>query len=97
MAARSILNKLEPKMEALRDTVTTLEETLKSTYVNIQDVNEVQDKIQDRVDVLEEEVTALKAQNSGLKDHLNMVIDITFNMMIILLIINMLITIFCLW
>ena len=67
MAARSILNKLEPKMEALRDTVTTLEETLKSTYVNIQDVNEVQDKIQDRVDVLEE-VTALKAQNSGLKD-----------------------------
>ena len=84
-------------MEVLHDTIMCLEECLKSTNVNIQDINEVQDKMQDKVNVLEEEVTALKAQNIGLKNHLHMITDISFNMMIILLIINMLITIFCLW
>ena len=80
MAARAILNKIEPKIEVLSDTVVGLKESLEGTDACVQDVYDVQETIQDRVDVLEEEVTSLKVQKAGLINHLNMVIKEVNNM-----------------
>ena len=57
-----------------------LEESLKGTDACVQDVYDVQETIQDRVDLLEEEVTSLKAKNVDLMNHLNMVIKEVNNM-----------------
>ena len=80
MAARSILNKLEPKIESISDRVLGLEQSLDGTDRRVEDVYQVQESIQDRLDVAEEEVTSLKAQNIDLTKHLNTVIKELNNM-----------------
>ena len=76
---------LEPKMEVLADCIQSLEESIRGTDACLQSYVDEQENLQDRIDVLvenlekvrqdnlklEEEITALKAEKMALVNHLN--------------------------
>ena len=74
MAARAILNKIEPKMEVLTDSVHCVDEPLRDTNNRVDAISEVQETLQDRMDVTEEEISGLKGQYVEVVNHLNAVI-----------------------
>ena len=74
MATRAILNKIEPKMEVLADSVLAVEESLRDTDKCVDVISEVQETLEDRMDVTEEEISALKGQYVEVVNHLNTVI-----------------------
>ena len=74
MATRAILNKIEPKMEVLADSVHCVDESLRGTNNRVDAISEVQETLQDRMDVTEEEVSDLKGQYVEVVNRLNAVI-----------------------
>ena len=76
---------LEPKMEVLADCIQSVEESIRGTDACLQSYVDEQENLQDRVDVLaenlekvrqdnlelEEEIVGLKAQKIDLVNHLN--------------------------
>ena len=74
MAERAILNKIEPKMEVLADSVLGVEESLRGTDKCVDAISKVQGTLHDRMDVTEEEISGLKGQYVEVVNHLNTVI-----------------------
>ena len=72
MATRAILNKIE--LEVLADSVLGVEESLRGTDKCVDTISKVQETLQDRMDVTEEEVSSLKGQYVEVVNHLNAVI-----------------------
>ena len=71
MSARATLNKLEPQINALSDTLQDVKMSLGDTDECVHDVVNAQEHLQDRLDVVEEEMLSLKVQRVDLIKHLN--------------------------
>ena len=67
-------NAWEPELKRLHDNLTKLEESLAGTDDCVVDIFSLEEKHEDRMTVLEEEMTSAKADVTDLKDHLNSVI-----------------------
>ena len=67
MAARATLNKLEPQIKSLSDTLQDVKLSLHGTDACVQEVVDAKGRLQDRMDFIEEEMKLLK-------EHLNTVI-----------------------
>ena len=64
MSARAILNKVEPQIKALSDTLQDVKLSLRGTDACVQDVVDAEERLQDRMDFIEEQMRLLK-------EHLN--------------------------
>ena len=71
MSARATLNKLEPQINVLSDTLQDVKISLRGTDACVQDVVDAQERLQDRLDFVEEEMMSLKVQRADLIEHLN--------------------------
>ena len=71
MSARATLNKLEPQINVLSDTLQDVKMSLRGTDACVQDVVDAQERLQDRLDFVEEEMMSLKVQRVDLIEHLN--------------------------
>ena len=68
MSARATLNKLEPQINVLSDTLQDVKMSLRETDACVQDVVDAQERLQDRLDFVEEEMMSLKVHiNTAIK------------------------------
>ena len=68
MSARATLNKLEPQINVLSDTLQDVKMSLRGTDACVQDVVDAQEHLQDRLDFVEEETMSLKVHiNTAIK------------------------------
>ena len=73
-AVRNARNAWEPELKRLHDNLTKLEESLAGTDDCVVDIFSLEENHEDRMTVLEKELTSAKADITDLKDHLNSVI-----------------------
>ena len=71
MSARATLNKLEPQINVLSDTLQDVKMSLGEMSLDVQDGVDAQERLQNRLDVVEEEMLSLKVQRVDLIKHLN--------------------------
>ena len=67
-------NRWVPELKKLSDNVEKLEASLTGTDECVVDIYELEEKHDDRITTLEEEVTALKAENVEMRNHFNSMI-----------------------
>ena len=72
-AVRNVGNRWEPELKRLHDNLTKLEESLAGTDDCVVDIFSLEEKHEDRMTVLEEELTEVKTYITDLKDQLNSV------------------------
>ena len=70
-AVRNVGNRWEPELKRLHDNLTKLEESLAGTDDCVVDIFSLEEKHEDRMNVLEEELTSTKASIADLENHLN--------------------------
>ena len=73
-AVRNVRNRWAPELKQLSDNIEKLEESLAGTDDCMVDIFSLEEKLDDRMTVLEEKLTSAKADITYLKDHLNSVI-----------------------
>ena len=73
-AVRNVRNGWAPELKQLSDNIEKLEESLAGTDDCVVDIFSLEQKLDDRMTVLEEKLTSDKADIRYLKDHLNSVI-----------------------
>ena len=73
-AVRNVRNRWAPELKQLSDNIEKLEESLAGTDDCVLDIYSLEETHGDRMTVLEEELTSVKADITDLKDHLNSVI-----------------------
>ena len=70
-AIRNARNAWEPELKRLHDNLTKLEDSLAGTDDCVVDIFSLEEKHEDRLTVMEEELTSAKTDIADLKDHLN--------------------------
>ena len=73
-AVRNVRNQWVPELKQLSDNIEKLEESLAGTDDCVLDIYSLEETHGDRMNVLEEELTSVKVDITGLKDELNSVI-----------------------
>ena len=68
MAARATLNKLEPRINVISNTLQNVKSFLRGTDGRVRDVTAAEERLKDRVDLIEEQVELIK-------EHLNKAIQ----------------------
>ena len=71
MTYQTVRNQWVPEIKRLNDNLVKLEESLAGTDDCVMDIYALEEKLEDRMTVLEEEQTSAKADIADLKDHLN--------------------------
>ena len=71
MTYQTVRNQWVPEIKRLNDNLVKLEESLAGTDDCVIDIYALEEKLEDRMTVLEEELTSAKADIADLKDHLN--------------------------
>ena len=64
MAARATLNKLKPQIDVISNTLQDVKLSLRGTDARVRDVTAAEERLEDRVDFIEEQVELIK-------EHLN--------------------------
>ena len=73
-AVQNVRNRWTPELKKLSDNVEKLEASLTGTDECVVDIYELEEKHDDRITTLEEEVTGLKAENVEMRNHFNSMI-----------------------
>ena len=73
-AVQNVRNRWVPELKKLSDNVEKLEASLTGTDECVVDIYELEEKHDDRITTLEEEVSGLKAENVGMRSHFNAMI-----------------------
>ena len=73
-AVQNVRNRWVPELKKLSDNVEKLEASLTGTDECVVDIYELEEKHDDRITTLEEEVTGLKAENVEMRNHFNSMI-----------------------
>ena len=71
MSYQAVTNRWLPEITRLNNQLEKLEESLRGTDDCVMDIYTLEEKLQDKLESLEEELTAVKAQNAKLRSHLN--------------------------
>ena len=71
MSYRALRNQIVPEITKINEHVEKLEESIAGTDDCVVDIYNLEEKLEDRLDRLEEELMAVKAENVELKNHLN--------------------------
>ena len=70
MAYQAVRNQMIPEIKKLNESIEKLQESIEGTDTCMLDIYELEEKLDDRINTLEEEVTALKVENVDIRDHL---------------------------
>ena len=73
-AVQNVRNRWVPELKQLSDNVEKLEASLTGTDECVVDIYELEEKHDDRITTLEEEVSGLKAENVEMRSHFNAMI-----------------------
>ena len=73
-AVQNVRNRWAPELKKLSDNVEKLEASLTGTDECVVDIYELEEKHDDRITTLEEEVAGLKAENVEMRNHFNSMI-----------------------
>ena len=73
-AVQNVRNRWMPELKKLSDNVEKLEASLTGTDECVVDIYELEEKHDDRITTLEEEVSGLKAENVEMRSHFNSMI-----------------------
>ena len=73
-AVQNVRNRWVPELKKLSDNVEKLEASLTGTDECVVDIYELEEKHDDRINTLEEEVSGLKAENVEMRSHFNAMI-----------------------
>ena len=60
MAARATLNRIEPRINVISHTLQDVKLSLRSTDARVRDVTAIEEHLEDRIDLIEDEVELLK-------------------------------------
>ena len=71
MSYHALRNQIVPEITKINEHVEKLEESIAGTDDCVVDIYNLEEKLEDRLDHLEEELMAVKAENVELKNHLN--------------------------
>ena len=71
MSYQTVANRWIPEVKKLNDQLEKLQDSLAGTDDCVVDIYSLEEKLEDKVEMLEEELTAVKAQNVELRNHLN--------------------------
>ena len=71
MSYQTVTNRWVPEIKRLNDQLEKLEDSLAGTDDCVVDIYSLEEKLEDKLELLEEELTAVKAQNVELRSHLN--------------------------
>ena len=74
MAYQAVRNQLAPEIKKINDRIEKLEESIAGTDECVVDIYSLEEKLEDKFECLEEELTAVKGENVELKNRLNSVI-----------------------
>ena len=70
------VNKINHEMSKMKHVLRRLVQDVKTNFFSINNIESENEKIDDRITVLEEEVTDLRAQNMALREHLNSAVKV---------------------
>ena len=70
-AVRNVRNRWVPELKQLSDNIEKLEESLAGTDDCVVDIFSLEEKLEDRMIILEEELNAVKAENIEMRSHFN--------------------------
>ena len=73
-AVRNVRNSWAPELKQLSDNIEKLEESLAGTDDCVVDIFSLEEKLDDRMTDLEEELSAVKAENAEMRTHFNSMI-----------------------
>ena len=73
-AVRNVRNQWAPELKQLSDNIEKLEESLAGTDDCVVDIFSLEKKLEDRMNILEEELDAVKAENVEMRSHFNSMI-----------------------
>ena len=71
MSYQTAANRWLPEITRLNDQLEKLEDSLRGTDDCVVDIYTLEEKLEDKLESLEGELTAVKAQNAELRSHLN--------------------------
>ena len=71
MSYQTVTNRWVPEIKRLNDQLEKLQDSLAGTDDCVVDIYSLEEKLEDKLELLEEELTAVKAQNVELRNHLN--------------------------
>ena len=71
MSYQAVRNRWAPEIKRLNDHLEKIESSLAGTDDCVVDIYALEEQLTDKVELLEEELTAVKAQNVDLRNHLN--------------------------
>ena len=74
MAYRAVRNQHTSEIKKINDQLEKLEESLAGTDECVMDIYSLEEKLEDKLIYLEEDLVSVKAENIELKNHLNSVI-----------------------
>ena len=70
MAYQAVRNQMVPEIKKLNENIEKLQTSIERIDTFIFDIYETEEKLDDRINTLEEEVTAVKVENVDIRDHL---------------------------
>ena len=73
-AVRNVRNRWAPELKQSSDNIEKLEESLAGTDDCVVDIFSLEEKLEDRMIILEEELNAVKAENVEMRNHFNSMI-----------------------
>ena len=73
-AVRNVRNRWAPELKQLSDNIEKLEESLAGTDDCVVDIFSLEEKLEDRMIILEEELNTVKAENVEMRNHFNSMI-----------------------
>ena len=71
MSYQTVANRWIPEVKKLNDQLEKLQDSLAGTDDCVVDIYGLEERLEEKVELLEEELTAVKAQNAELRNHLN--------------------------
>ena len=71
MSYQTVTNRWVPEIKRLNDQLEKLEDSLAGTDDCVVDIYSLEEKLEDNLELLEKELTAVKVQNVELRNHLN--------------------------
>ena len=73
MAYQAVRNQMIPEIKKLNESIEKLQASIEGTDTCMLDIYESEEKLEDRINLLEEELFAVKAENVDIREHLRCV------------------------
>ena len=71
MSYQTVTNRWVPEIKKLNDNLEKLQDSLAGTDDCVLEIYNLEERLEEKMELLEEELTAVKAQNVELRNHLN--------------------------